>query len=351
MDLKSICQDKTRFSNEVKANAEGDMAELGIKILAFNVKNIEDDQNLIQDLGIDNIEQIRKAAQIAKANAEKEVAIERAKAENDANAEKIKADTAIAQRNNEYQITVANLKVTEDTKRAEADAAYEIEKQSQRKTVGIKEQEADIARREKEIELQAKEAEVAEKRLIAEVQKPAEAHKYAAIQEADADLYKRQKDADAKLYEEQKEADAISARGKAEADAIRMKGEAEAEAMDKKAEAMKKYGQAAILEMIVGVLPDIAKAVAEPISSISEVKIIGSDSKGVSDIGGNVPLMLAKVMESVKETTGVDMTEIVKANTYDAKVNRHVTIDGAVPVQTETPDAETAAESDTDSEA
>lgn len=351
MDLKSICQDKTRFSNEVKANAEGDMAELGIKILAFNVKNIEDDQNLIQDLGIDNIEQIRKAAQIAKANAEKEVAIERAKAENDANAEKIKADTAIAQRNNEYQITVANLKVTEDTKRAEADAAYEIENQSQRKTISIKEQEADIARREKEIELQAKEAEVAEKRLIAEVQKPAEAHKYAAIQEADADLYKRQKDADAKLYEEQKEADAISARGKAEADAIRMKGEAEAEAMDKKAEAMKKYGQAAILEMIVGVLPDIAKAVAEPISSISEVKIIGSDSKGVSDIGGNVPLMLAKVMESVKETTGVDMTEIVKANTYDAKVNRHVTIDGAVPVQTETPDAETAAESDTDSEA
>lgn len=333
MELKAICQDKTQFSAVVKSNAEGDMAELGIKILSFNVQNIEDDQNLIQDLGIDNIEQIRKAAQIAKANAEKEVAIEQAKAENAANAEKIKANTEIARRNNEYEIEVARLKVSEDTKRAEADAAYEIEKQAQRKTVEVREQEADIARREKEIELQAREAEVAEKKLIAEVKKPAEAEKYAVSQQAEADLYKRQKDAEAKLYEQQKEAEAIRAKGEAEAEAIRLKGEAEADAMDKKAEAMKKYGQAAILEMIVGVLPEMAKAVAEPISSINEVKIIGSDGKGVADMAGNVPVMLAKVMESVKETTGIDMLEIVKADTYDAKVTKNVTIDGAVPVE------------------
>lgn len=333
MELKAICQDKTQFSAEVKSNAEGDMAELGIKILSFNVQNIEDDQNLIQDLGIDNIEQIRKAAQIAKANAEKEVAIEQAKAENAANAEKIKANTEIARRNNEYEIEVARLKVSEDTKRAESDAAYEIEKQAQRKTVEVREQEADIARREKEIELQAREAEVAEKKLIAEVKKPAEAEKYAVSQQAEADLYKRQKDAEAKLYEQQKEAEAIRAKGEAEAEAIRLKGEAEADAMDKKAEAMKKYGQAAILEMIVGVLPEMAKAVAEPISSIDEVKIIGSDGKGVADMAGNVPVMLAKVMESVKETTGIDMLEIVKADTYDAKVTKNVTIDGAVPVE------------------
>ena len=105
-------------------------------------------------------------------------------------------------------------------------------------------------------------------------------------------------------------------------------------------------GQAAILEMIVGVLPDMAKAVAEPIAAIDEVKIIGSDGNGVSDMGGNVPVMLAKVMESVKETTGVDMKEIVRANTYDAKVNRHVTIDGAVPVKA---DGETGAENDGES--
>ena len=148
------------------------------------------------------------------------------------------------------------------------------------------------------------------------------------MQKADADLYKRQKDAEAKLFEQEKEAAAIRKQGEAEAEAIRQKGLAEAEALDKKAEAMAKYGQAAILEMLVGVLPDMAKAVAEPISAIDKVTVIGGDSNGVSDMAGNVPTVLAKVMESVKEATGVDMAEIIKANTYDAKVNRNVNISG-----------------------
>ena len=242
----------------------------------------------------------------------------------------------IAKRDNELALKQAELKITEDTKKAEADAAYEIQKQTSRKTLEVKGQEADIAKREKEIELQAKEAEVAEKKLIAEIEKPAEADKFAAMQAADAELYKRQKDAEARLYEEQKDAEAIRAKGEAEAEAIRLKGDAEAEAMDKKAEAMKKYGQAAILEMIVGVLPDMAKAVAEPIAAIDELKIIGSNGDGVTEVAGNVPLLLSKVMESVKEATGIDMKEIVKADTYDAKVNRNVTIQGAVPVETGT---------------
>ena len=148
------------------------------------------------------------------------------------------------------------------------------------------------------------------------------------MQKADADLYKRQKDAEAKLYEQEKEAEAIRKQGEAEAEAIRKKCIAEAAALDKKAEPMQKYGQAAILEMLVGVLPDMAKAVAEPISAISDVKIIGGDSNGVSGVSGNVPIILAQVMESVKEETGVDMKEMIRANSYDAKVNRKVELSG-----------------------
>lgn len=328
MELKDICQNKTEFSEQVKANAEGDIAQLGIRILSFNVQNIQDKDGLIDDLGIDNREQIRKSASIAKANAEKEVAIAQAQADNDANIEKVKARTAIAERENELAIKQSSLKMTEDTARAKADAAYKIQEESSRKEIEVYTQEADIAKREKEIELQAKEAEVAEKKLDAEVRKKAEAEKYAEMQKADADLYKRQKDAEAKLFEQEKEAAAIRKQGEAEAEAIRQKGLAEAEALDKKAEAMAKYGQAAILEMLVGVLPDMAKAVAEPISAIDKVTVIGGDSNGVSDMAGNVPTVLAKVMESVKEATGVDMTEIIKANTYDAKVNRNVNISG-----------------------
>lgn len=328
MELKDICQNKAEFSEQVKANAEGDIAKLGIRILSFNVQNIQDKDGLIDDLGIDNREQIRKSASIAKANAEKEVAIAQAQADNDANIEKVKARTAIAERENELAIKQSSLKTTEDTAKAKADAAYKIQEESSRKEIEIQTQEADIAKREKEIELQAKEAEVAEKKLDAEVRKKAEAEKYAEMQKADADLYKRQKDAEARLFEQEKEAEAIRKQGEAEAEATRQKGLAEAEAMNKKAEAMAKYGQAAILEMLVGVLPDMAKAVAEPIAAIDKVTVIGGDSNGVSDMAGNVPTVLAKVMESIKEATGIDMEDIIKASTYDAKVNRNVNISG-----------------------
>lgn len=337
MDLRAICQDKTQFSNEVRNNAEQDMAELGIRILSFNVQNINDREGLIDDLGIDNTAQIQKNAKIAKAKASRDVAIEEAKAQDAADEARVAAETTIAERNNELAIKKSDLKISEDTKRAEAEAAFDIQTEVQRKTIETRRQEANIAAREKEIELQEREAEVAAKKLDASVRKTAEAEKYAAQQRADAELYTRQRDAEAQLFEQQKAAEAVKCageaeaerlrlQGEAEADAIRAKGDAEAESLSKKADAMKKYGEAAILEMLVNVLPDMAKAVAEPLSSIDEVKIIGSNGDGVSNVSGNVPLVLAQTMEAVKEATGVDMTEIIRANSYDAKVTRNINV-------------------------
>lgn len=320
MELKNICQNKAEFSKQVKENAEEDIANLGISIISFNVQNIKDKENLISDLGIDNREKIRKSASIAKAD-------------NESNTAEIESQTEIAKRENELAIKRAELKTEEDKAKARADATYDIESQRVRKDLEKATQEAEIAKREKEIELQAKEAEVTEKKLDAEIKKKADADRYAEEMKAEAELFKRKKEAEADLFEKEKEAEAIKKKGEAEADAIRMKGIAEAEAMDKKAEAMKKYGEAAILEMLIGVLPDIAKAVAEPISSISDVKIIGSGSQGVSDISGNVPIVMAQVMETVKEATGVDLQDVIHANTYDAKVNRKVEITGSVPIK------------------
>ena len=333
MELKNICQNKAEFSKQVKENAEEDIANLGISIISFNVQNIKDKENLISDLGIDNREKIRKSASIAKADSLKEVSINQAKADNESNTAEIESQTEIAKRENELAIKRAELKTEEDKAKARADATYDIESQRVRKDLEKATQEAEIAKREKEIELQAKEAEVTEKKLDAEIKKKADADRYAEEMKAEAELFKRKKEAEADLFEKEKEAEAIKKKGEAEADAIRMKGIAEAEAMDKKAEAMKKYGEAAILEMLIGVLPDIAKAVAEPISSISDVKIIGSGSQGVSDISGNVPIVMAQVMETVKEATGVDLQDIIHANTYDAKVNRKVEITGSVPIK------------------
>lgn len=365
LSLKDISTNRDEFGNQVQAKASTDMKKLGIEIISCNIQNVEDESGLIKDMGMDNTAKIRKDAAIAKAEADRDIAIKRAEADKEANDARVKADLEIAQKNNELDIKKADLKKAADTKRAEAEAAFEIQNQEQRKTIETAHTNADIAKREREIELKQREVEVMEQSLEAEVKKKAEAEKFKQQQEADAKLYIRTREAEAKKVETEREAEAlkiraearkvemereaealkikaeaekfaqeqeaqaIKAKGAAEAEAIKAKGIAEAEAIDKKAEAMKKYGQAAILEMIVNVLPEVAKSVAEPIAAIDKVTVIGSDSNGVADMAGNVPIVMAKVMESVKEATGVDLAEIIKADTYDAKVTRNVNLNGA----------------------
>lgn len=346
--LKELCTDRKKFGDEVQAKAQQDMNNLGIEIISCNIQTIEDEKGLIVALGQDNMSQIQKDASVAKAQADRDVAIARAEAAKAANDAEIASQTEIAIKQNELKIKQAELKKQADIKEAEADAAYKIQEQEQRKSIEIANTNADIAKQEREVELKQKEAEVKEQELTATIRKQAEADRYRVQQQSDADLYKRQKEAEAKKYEESQSAEAakiraeaakyskeqeaagIAAVGKAEAEAIQAKGVAEAEALEKKAEAMKKYGQAAILEMVVDKLPEMAQAIAKPLESIGKVTIIdgGNNSSGVSNMGGYVPSVLAKTMESVKEATGIDIGEIMKANTYDAKVTRNLNLTG-----------------------
>lgn len=359
VSLRDLNTDRKKFGDEVQQKAQTDMTALGIEIISCNIQKIEDENGLITALGQDNMSQIQKDASIAKAQAERDVAIAEAEAKKLANDAKVASDTEIAVKQNEYAIKQAELKRESDIKKAEADAAYEIQQQEQRKTIEVATANANIAKQEREIELKKKEAEVTEQALDAEIKKKAEADKFARQQKADADLYERQKKADAELFEKEKEANArkvqaqadaearkleaeaamyskkqeaegIQAVGQAEAKAIEAKGIAEAEALEKKADAMAKYGKAAMMEMIVKALPEMAKAIAEPLSTIDKVTIIdsGNGDSGVGSMGGYVPQVLAKTIESVKETTGLDITEIMKADTYDAKVNKNVTVSG-----------------------
>ena len=112
--------------------------------------------------------------------------------------------------------------------------------------------------------------------------------------------------------------------GKAEAEAIRQKGIAEAEAMKQKAEAYKQYNDAAVAEMLIKVLPDITKKVAQPLAAIDKVSIIGGDASGVSGVSGNVSVLMAQTMQTVQEATGIDMMDIVRPNSIEAKTNRNI---------------------------
>ena len=348
VSLRELNTDRKKFGDEVQTKAQTDMNALGIEIISCNIQKIEDEKGLINALGQDNMSQIQKDASVAKAQAERDIAIAEAEARKLANDAKVASDTEIAIKQNEYAIKQAELKKQSDIKNAEADAAYEIQQQEQRKTIEITTANANIAKQEREIELKRKEVEVTEQTLDAEVKKKAEADKFARLQIADADLYERQKKAEAELFERTKDAEArkaeadaavyakrqeaegIQAVGEAEAKAIEAKGIAEAQALEKKAEAMAKYGKAAMMELIVKALPDMAHAIAEPLSTIDKVTIIDSDNgeSGVGTIGNYVPQVLAKTIESVKEVTGFDLMDVMKADTYQAAVNKNVNVTG-----------------------
>lgn len=226
MRLEKMVSDRQKFAELVKENAMPDLAAMGLNIVSFNVQNFTDANGVIDDLGIDNISQIKKKAAIAKAEADRQ-----------ANDARVAAEREIAIKNNDLSIQKAELKKVADVKQATADAAYEIEKENQRKTIEVTSADANIAKQEREVLLKSKEAEVKEKALEAEVKKQAEAEKFAVQQKADAELYTRQKEAEAKKFEIQQEAEAQRAKADAdrysrerEAQGIQLVGEAEAEA-------------------------------------------------------------------------------------------------------------------------
>lgn len=324
LSLEAINTDRDGFSDQVLSKASADMQKLGIEILSCNIQNVTDDNGLIQDLGADNTAKIKKNASISKALAERDVAVAQAEATKVANDAKVESELAIAQRNNDLAIRQAELKQEADIKKAVADAAYKIQEQEQQKTIQTKVVEVEIVKAEKEADLKKQEVLIKQQILEAEIQKKAEADKFAIERDAEAKLAQKRAEAEALRYSLEQEAIGIKAKGEAEATAIRAKGEAEALAMERKADAYKKYNNAAIVQMIVATLPSLASEIAKPLSSIDKVTIFG-DGK-VDSVSANVPLVLSQTFATVKEATGVDLADIVKANTYDAKVTKNINI-------------------------
>ena len=327
MKLEEMVIDRKAFGERVQENAVPDLQKMGLEMISFNVQSFSDQNNVIEDLGIDNISQIKKGAAIAKAQADRDIAISQAQAAKEANDARVQADMEIAEKQTSLAIRQAELKQQSDAKKAEADAAYKIQEQEQRKTIEITSANANIAKAEREAELKAREVEVKKQTLDAEIRAKADAERYRQEQEAQAQLFKRQKEAEAKRFEQEQEALAamklaeaekfareqeaagIAAVGKAEAEAIRAKALAEAEGIDKKAEAMKKYGEAAVVEMIMAALPEIAKNVAEPLSKVDKITMYGegNSAKLLSDIVNGT----TQVTEGISAGMGIDIKSLI----------------------------------------
>lgn len=346
--------DKKVFAERIQENVTPNLADMGIDLTTFNIQNFSDKNGVIRDLGIENIEKIKKEASIAAANAKAEVAVAQAKADKAANDAKVEAATEIAEKQTQFAIKKAQMQEQADTAQAKADAAKQIEAENQRKAREIAEAEANLARQEKAIELQEREVAIQERKLEAEVKKTADAKKYAEAQAADAKAYAAQKAAEADLYEREKLAEAArieaekkaaadlalataeaeaqkklaealeaegraraaakQAEGLAEAEAIRAKAEAEAKGMLEKAEALKQYGDAARQQMELDAvkvlyeqLPAIAEAIGKGYSG-ANIHLIGNDS---GQLAGNMMGNMTQIIEGFKGATGVDPMSVI----------------------------------------
>lgn len=314
--LKEICNDRKRFGDEVQSKAQSDMNALGIEIISCNIQHVKDENNLINSLGQDNMSKIQKDAAIAKAEAERDIAIAQAQAARESNEAKVESDMNIAQKQNELSIRQSELKVREDSKRAEADAAYKIQEQEQNRSIETATVNAQIAKAEREAELKNREVEVRKNALDAEVRAQADADLYRRQKEAEAQLFERRREAEARKaeadavkYAREQEAAGISAVGTAEAEVIRAKSIAEAEGIDRKAEAMKKYGEAAIVEMVMNALPEIAKNVAEPLSKVDKITMYGEGNG--SKLLGDIVNGTSQVTEGIAAGMGIDIRALL----------------------------------------
>ena len=337
MNLKDLVNNKQLFSTKIQENARDDIKAIGLEIVNLNVQSCTDENNANNDLGIDNLSKIQKDAKIAKAQAERDVQVAQAQAKREGNEAEAASQAEIAKQNKDLALKQYEYQIEQDKKKAEADTIYEIQKAERQKLINENTVLADIAKTEKETELKEKEVALREKQLDAEVRKQADADKYKAeinaeaqkkvtIQNAEAEFEKAKQEAQAKIeiakankeaaeLEAQAikakalaEADGIRAKLEAEADGIKAKGLAEAAGIEKKAEAQAKMQQASVVEMIINKLPDIAKEVSSPLSNVDSITMYGDQSTQLIESGTQ---KIDKILKVAQDSLGVDLKSIV----------------------------------------
>ena len=306
MTVEQIYKARHEFSTNVTQSAQSDFSRMGLNMMSFALKDISDTQGYLDALGKPQIAAAKRDAAIAEAETEMEATIKSSEARKEGEIALLAAEAMIAKAQWENEAKKAESQVDVNQKKAKADFAYEIERS--RLYQDIKKEEAKVKFIEKQEAIKIEELEIArkEKELNSNVIKPADARKYQMKAEAEAEEFRIQSEARGK-------ADAMKLEGIAQAEKIKHLGLAEAESMMKKAQAWDKYNQAAILEMYLKMLPDLAKAVSEPLSKVDKIVVIGGDkSLGTTKITSQVGEILAQMPDVVKSLTGVDLKKYFK---------------------------------------
>ncbi|MFB6467648.1 SPFH domain-containing protein [Cytobacillus sp. Hz8] len=332
MTVEEIYKNRDKFSQEVQRVASQDLAKMGLTIVSFTIKDVRDKNGYLDSLGKPRIAQVKRDADIATAEAEKETRIKKAEASKEAKKAELERATEIAEAEKVNQMKMAEYRREQDIAKARADQAYDLETARAKQEVTEQEMQIKIIERQKQIELEEKEILRREKQYDSEVKKKADADRYALEQSAAANKAKEMAEADANKYrveamakaEAEKvrmdgvaKAEAERAKGETDAEVIRLKGLAEAEAKRKIAEAFEQFGQAAVLDMIVRMLPQYAKEVTSPLSNIDKITVVdtgGNGSQaGANKVTGYATSLMSSLQESLKASSGIDVKGLLES--------------------------------------
>ncbi len=339
LTVEQINEDRASFEQRIEDDIRNELGSMGLVLISYTILKISTQGGYLENRAKPQIAAAKSEADIAEAERKRDTEIKTASATREGQKAKLEAETQIAQSERDKKIKLEAFRAEQDKAKANADVAYKLQ-----------EVENNSILAEQQAELAEKEALVVEKKLIAEVKKPAdakkyevevaaEAHKIQAIRQAEADAeairVRAIAEADAKKIQAQADAEAIRAKGLAEAEAIKARGIAEAEAKDRLAEAMAKYGEAAIVEMIVNKLPDVMKEVASPLEQIDKLTVIDNGgSQGASKVSKIVTDVAANGFEVLKSLTGVDLANVLN-NFVNKDTNVIPTSNNIAPKDTE----------------
>ncbi|XJZ29151.1 SPFH domain-containing protein [Bacillota bacterium Lsc_1132] len=345
MTVEEIYKNRDKFSQEVQRVASQDLAKMGLVIVSFTIKDVRDKNGYLDSLGKPRIAQVRRDADIATAEAEKETRIKKAEAAKEAKRSELERATEIAEAEKMNQLKIAEFRREQDIAKARADQAYDLESARSKQEVMEQEMQIKIIERQKQIELEEKEILRRERQYDSEVKKRADADRYSVEQAAAANKARQIAEAEANKYKVEAmakadaerirldglaKAEAQKAQGETEAEIIRLKGIAEAQAKEKIAEAFEQFGQAAILDMIIKMLPEYAKQVASPLANIDKITVVDTGGSGATSGANKVTSyatnLMASLQETLKASSGIDVKELIE--NYSGKTSAAKSSDG-----------------------
>lgn len=331
MEVEEVYKDREAFAQRVQEVATQDLANMGLQIVSFTLRDIRDNQGYLDALGKPRTAQVKRDAIVAQAEADRDAAIKSADAKQQGEVARYIAETQIAQAARDYQMKNADFAASVNERKAQADLAYDLQKYKSGQAVKKEEMQVKVVEREQLIAVQEMEIKRKEKELDAEVLKPAEAKRQSTQIAAEAERYRLQAEADgqaqatrskglatAEVHRANGEAQAMvqRAQGLADAEVIQAKGMAEAEAMAHKAASWKQYDQAALTQLVLEALPRIAAAVSAPLSKTDRITIVssgGDGSAGANRITGDVTKIISELPPLVETLSGVNIGEMLNA--------------------------------------